>query len=128
MYSYVVVRRGIRPGISTSHSPASIPQSDAHTADQLEALSDQGNGGRIIGPPKKKKGHVIMHLCRPSGVIERSVYTKSQGTQIYRQARKSQWGDHFSCQPKIREPLHITPSGISRAAANDGLSASSEET
>ena len=48
---------------------------------------------KLIRPPIKKKGHVILDSCAPRGDIERTVIGKSFPDQQYRHARKSHWGD-----------------------------------
>ena len=51
--------------------------------------------GRILRSPIKKRGHVVMDVCYPSGNIGRSVVSKGKEGRapvIYRAARKSQWG------------------------------------
>ncbi len=49
---------------------------------------------RVITPPIKKTGHVVMDLCTPMGPWARHVWSKSKsGTLGYTAARKSHWGD-----------------------------------
>jgi hypothetical protein len=49
---------------------------------------------RVITPPIKKTGHVVMDLCTPMGSWARHVWSKSKsGTLGYTAARKSHWGD-----------------------------------
>jgi ribosomal protein RSM22 (predicted rRNA methylase) len=55
---------------------------------------------RLISPPLKRGGHVILDVCSSSGYIERMTVPKSQGKIPYRDARKSHWGDLFPHPPK----------------------------
>ncbi|KAI0308079.1 mitochondrial small ribosomal subunit Rsm22-domain-containing protein [Multifurca ochricompacta] len=55
---------------------------------------------RLVFPPLKKSGHVVMDVCAPSGRVLRMTVPKSQGKQPYYDARKSGWGDIFPHEPK----------------------------
>jgi len=55
---------------------------------------------RLIFPPLKKSGHIILDACTPEGKIMRLTVPKSQGKQPYYDARKSNWGDIFPHEPK----------------------------
>ncbi|KAF9906073.1 37S ribosomal protein S22 [Linnemannia zychae] len=55
---------------------------------------------RIVVPPLKKDGHVVIDTCAANGFLERIVIPKSQGKIPYRDARKAMWGDLFPHQPK----------------------------
>ncbi|KAF9172703.1 37S ribosomal protein S22 [Mortierella sp. AD010] len=55
---------------------------------------------RIVVPPLKKDGHVVMDTCAANGYLERIIIPKSQGKIQYRDARKSMWGDLFPHVPK----------------------------
>ena len=55
---------------------------------------------RLIVPPLKKSGHVILDSCTSEGKIMRLTVPKSQGKQPYYDARKSSWGDLFPHPPK----------------------------
>ncbi|TBU34443.1 Rsm22-domain-containing protein [Dichomitus squalens] len=66
---------------------------------------------RLIFPPIKRSGHVILDVCHPQGQIMRMTIPKSQGKQPYYDARKSSWGDIFPHEPKNppqlrRQPAH----------------------
>jgi len=73
---------------------------------------------RLIFPPLKRSGHVVMDVCDPSGKILRMTVPKSQGKQPYYDARKSSWGDIFPHQPKnppqLRHPQHQNQPGNGR--------------
>jgi ribosomal protein RSM22 (predicted rRNA methylase) len=77
-YSYVVLRRGIRPNSQS-------------TTMEVQAYQ----WPRLIQPPLKKNGHVVMDVCSKEGEIQRMVIPKSQGKIPYRDARKAMWGDLF---------------------------------
>ncbi|KAI9027193.1 mitochondrial small ribosomal subunit Rsm22-domain-containing protein [Phycomyces nitens] len=86
-YSYVVLRRGERPLAEKSDAP-------------LETLAF--SWPRLIQPPLKNKGHVVMDLCVQNGQIQRTSIPKSQGKIPYRDARKSMWGDLFPHPSKTK--------------------------
>ncbi|KTW30374.1 hypothetical protein T552_00847 [Pneumocystis carinii B80] len=48
---------------------------------------------RLILPPLKKHGHVIMDTCVFDGTIKRMIISKSHGKLQYQNARKAYWGD-----------------------------------
>lgn len=54
---------------------------------------NRGEYSRILAPPMKKKGFVIMDVCAPSGHLEKLHVSKSVGKQEYHDARKSNMGD-----------------------------------
>lgn len=55
---------------------------------------------RLVAPPMKRSGHVVMDVCSPSGQLERRRYPKSGGKQTYYDARRTAWGDIFPHEPK----------------------------
>ncbi|KAJ4485621.1 mitochondrial small ribosomal subunit Rsm22-domain-containing protein, partial [Lentinula aciculospora] len=55
---------------------------------------------RLVFPPLKKSGHIILDACTQEGKIMRLTVPKSQGKQPYYDARKSSWGDIFPHDPK----------------------------
>lgn len=57
---------------------------------------------RVVMPPLKRTGHVILDLCTPSGRLERWTVPKSFSRQAYRDARKSSWGDLWALGAKTR--------------------------
>ncbi|KAF8711656.1 Mitochondrial small ribosomal subunit Rsm22, partial [Rhizoctonia solani] len=71
-----------------------------------------GTWPRIIYPPMKRSGHVIMDTCTNEGSIARITIPRSQGKQAYYDARKASWGDAFPHPPRIT-PL-IRTRGIRR--------------
>jgi len=57
---------------------------------------------RTILPPLKRRGHVTLDVCTPSGTLERWTVPKSFSTQAYRDARKSSHGDLWALGAKTR--------------------------
>lgn len=57
---------------------------------------------RAILPPLKRRGHVILDLCTPSGSLERWTVPRSFSKQAFRDARKSSWGDLWALGAKTR--------------------------
>jgi len=57
---------------------------------------------RAILPPLKRRGHVVLDLCTPSGKLERWTVPKSFSKTAYRDARKSRWGDLWALGAKTR--------------------------
>ena len=57
---------------------------------------------RLIFPPIKRRGHILLDLCTPLGTIERWTVPRSFSKQAYRDARKSQWGDLWGLGAKTR--------------------------
>ena len=83
-YSYVVFRKRNRP-VSKNAS---------------DLISKTHEWPRIIGAPMKRTRHVVLDLCHGSGDLHRIVVSKSEGSIIYKDARKSHWGDLWPHQPK----------------------------
>jgi ribosomal protein RSM22 (predicted rRNA methylase) len=65
---------------------------------------------RLIFPPLKKGGHIILDSCTPEGHIMRLTIPRSQGKQEYYDARKSDWGDIFPHPPKNRPQVRVSGS------------------
>ncbi|KAJ3721945.1 mitochondrial small ribosomal subunit Rsm22-domain-containing protein [Lentinula raphanica] len=81
---------------SSSNSVLSPLDSEIQVQLQREAYS----WPRLVFPPLKKSGHIILDACTPEGKIMRLTIPKSQGKQPYYDARKSSWGDIFPHSPK----------------------------
>jgi ribosomal protein RSM22 (predicted rRNA methylase) len=64
---------------------------------------------RLVFPPLKRSGHVILDVCAPSGRIERATIPRSQGAQPYHDARKARWGDAFPHAPKNAPVPRVVP-------------------
>ncbi|KAJ9110679.1 hypothetical protein QFC19_001508 [Naganishia cerealis] len=58
---------------------------------------------RLVYPPLKRSGHVVMDTCHSSGSIVRLTVAKSDTKQVYHDARKSSWGDLFPHRPRATE-------------------------
>jgi ribosomal protein RSM22 (predicted rRNA methylase) len=57
---------------------------------------------RAVLPALKRRGHVTLDLCTPSGTLERWTVPKSFSTQAYRDARKLRHGDLWALGAKTR--------------------------
>ncbi|KAI9496757.1 mitochondrial small ribosomal subunit Rsm22-domain-containing protein [Zychaea mexicana] len=107
-YAYVVLRRGSRSKAESSHDD--LPEA-AYT------------WPRLIQPPLKKHGHVVMDVCAKEGEIQRMVIPKSQGKIPYRDARKAAWGDLFPHPSKNKVVTRVSK-GVSdndRVVNSDGV-------
>ncbi|KAL8934214.1 MAG: hypothetical protein Q9216_006017 [Gyalolechia sp. 2 TL-2023] len=62
---------------------------------------------RIIWPPLKNRGHIILDACTPAGKLERWTVTRSRGKQAYTDARKARWGDLWALGAKTRMPRRL---------------------
>ncbi|TIA25863.1 hypothetical protein D6C81_01335 [Aureobasidium pullulans] len=62
---------------------------------------------RVVLPPLKRQGHVIIDMCTPAGTLERWTVPRSFSKQAYRDARKSQWGDIWALGAKTRTPRNV---------------------
>ncbi|KAH9178851.1 Rsm22-domain-containing protein [Lactarius sanguifluus] len=82
--------------------PEEIAEPYAHGPAEIDSLlkAESFHWPRLVFPPLKKSGHVVMDVCAPSGNILRMTVPKSQGKQPYYDARKSAWGDTFPHEPK----------------------------
>jgi len=70
-----------------------------------EALRSEAYGWpRLVFPPLKKSGHIIIDACTREGKIMRLTIPKSQGRQAFYDARKSSWGDIFP-HPSKNDPI-----------------------
>lgn len=118
-YSYLAVRRGV----DSRKGAQPLKQGDAATDQAFAGYEDidlpgqEGEEGgesdvrfnplslpRAILPPLKRRGHVTLDLCTPSGKLERWTVPKSFSKTAYRDARKSKWGDLWSLGAKTRVP------------------------
>ncbi|KAF0852292.1 mitochondrial small subunit ribosomal protein Rsm22 [Andalucia godoyi] len=61
---------------------------------EISLTEDALDVPRILGPPLKRSGHVVLDLCHPKGGIQRQIFSRSSVEDgAYRYARKSKWGD-----------------------------------
>ncbi|MCJ1474571.1 37S ribosomal protein S22 [Lambiella insularis] len=115
-FSYVAVQRGrdqrqidrIQQGDSaTSAAFAGYEHLDG-TSSSLSVEDDDAiqphmlSLPRSLMPPLKRRGHVTLDLCTPSGHLERWIVPRSFSKQAYRDARKSKWGDLWALGAKTR--------------------------
>ncbi|KAI0931449.1 hypothetical protein AcV7_001174 [Taiwanofungus camphoratus] len=75
---------------------------------------------RLVFPPLKRSGHVILDGCTAQGKIMRMTIPKSQGKQPYYDARKSGWGDIFPHEPKNAPQQRFQPSSARRQSSTKG--------
>ncbi|CAL3968243.1 unnamed protein product [Diplocarpon coronariae] len=112
-FSYLAVRRGVD---ARKLSP-SLLQGEEATVQSFagyEDLEPESEGKavpsefdplklpRIILPSLKRRGHVTLDLCTPSGKLERWTVPRSFSRAAYRDARKSSWGDLWALGAKTR--------------------------
>ncbi|KAH9081796.1 Rsm22-domain-containing protein [Lactarius deliciosus] len=101
--------------------PEEIAEQCAHGPAEIDSLlkAESFHWPRLVFPPLKKSGHVVMDVCAPSGNILRMTVPKSQGKQPYYDARKSTWGDTFPHEPKnppqVRFPQSQAQAGNDRS-------------
>ncbi|KAJ7687437.1 mitochondrial small ribosomal subunit Rsm22-domain-containing protein [Mycena rosella] len=89
-------------------SEESLTPAALDAALRLEAY----NWPRLIFPPLKKSGHVILDGCTPEGKIMRMTIPRSQGKQPFYDARKSDWGDIFPHAPKNPPQVRHQPQRV----------------
>ncbi|KAJ2058297.1 37S ribosomal protein S22 [Coemansia sp. S146] len=111
-YSYTILRRGSRPTLSPllNEEAVSLSVAEANPEKYLptgelrkttERLALEAyHWPRIILPPMKRKGHVVIDVSTVTGKVERWTFTKTHSKQAYRDARKASWGDLFPHTPK----------------------------
>ncbi|KAF8079067.1 mitochondrial small ribosomal subunit Rsm22-domain-containing protein [Lyophyllum atratum] len=87
-----------------------VSQTELEEALRLESYS----WPRLVFPPLKKSGHIILDSCTAEGKIMRLTIPKSQGKQAYYDARKSSWGDMFPHSPKNPPQERHQPSRAKR--------------
>ena len=114
----------------------STPESLAQIEDSLRKHAY--HWPRLVFPPLKRSGHVILDSCTPSGRMHHKTFSayahysspgkimrltipKSQGKQAYYDARKSTWGDMFPHPSKNKEVERFRPpaEGASFKKGND---------
>jgi len=72
----------------------------------------------MVREPLKRSGHVIMDACTPSGQLQRTIISKSDGRLLYKEARKTSWGDGFFLDDDTAHT--IKPSIFSRVGKKAG--------
>lgn len=125
-FSYVAVQRGVdqRQSLGILQGPAATEaafegyedkekidgENIANMTHEPESAASDFhplNLPRTLMHPLKRRGHVILDLCTPSGQLERWTVPKSFSRQAYRDARKSQWGDLWALGAKTRIPRNV---------------------
>lgn len=95
-YSYLLVQKK-SSSVSADTSRKVSQRRRAGSADVPDSLPlplPLPSFGRVLRPPMKRTGHVVMDVCRPEGQISRMVLAKSLGRENgYAWARKTaRWG------------------------------------
>ncbi|KAI0081133.1 Rsm22-domain-containing protein [Panus rudis PR-1116 ss-1] len=86
---------------STSDAHRDLNQPGMSAEDVSSILRAEAyNWPRLVFPPLKRSGHIILDGCTQEGKIMRMTIPKSQGKQPFYDARKSSWGDIFPHEPK----------------------------
>lgn len=92
-FSYLIVERSNKP---TEEIDQMRLQAESLPEREIGYQStERGEYPRILAPPLKKKGFVVMDVCAPSGHVEKWHVSKSVGKQEYHDARKSEMGDSW---------------------------------
>lgn len=78
-----------------------------HTPSSSSAPPHSLSLPRVILPPLKRQGHVIIDLCTPTGTLERWTVPRSFSKQAFRDARKLNWGDLWALGAKTRVPRNV---------------------
>ncbi|KAH9858264.1 mitochondrial small ribosomal subunit Rsm22-domain-containing protein [Lenzites betulinus] len=86
-------------------------QEEASSASDISAALRQEaySWPRLVFPPLKRSGHIILDGCTAEGQIMRMTIPKSQGKQPFYDARKSEWGDLFPHEPKNKPQVRPQP-------------------
>lgn len=93
--SYEVIRQ-LDEELASTPELTNAATSAAEEAQQEDLLRLEAyNWPRLVYPPLKRSGHVVMDTCHPSSAIVRLTLPKSQSRQAYYDARKISWGDLF---------------------------------
>ncbi|KAI1645022.1 mitochondrial small ribosomal subunit Rsm22-domain-containing protein [Daldinia loculata] len=121
-FSFVAIQRGTLPDMK----PVTVPKQSGNLTDRAfkgyENATEVPNAlslPRNILPPLKRRGHVTLDLCTPTGKIERWTVPKSFSKQAYHDARKTKWGDLWALGAKTRVDRNVRL-GRAGAVGNDG--------
>lgn len=137
-FSYIAVRRGrderdtnnlVQGDEATDAAFKGYEEPEARLPNLIEDVADPENSRintlglpRAILPPIKRRGHVLLDLCTPAGLIERWTVPRSFSKQAYRDARKSRWGDLWALGAKTRVKRNIRLGSSARAETPRGKS------
>ncbi|KAF4610400.1 hypothetical protein G7Y89_g15719 [Cudoniella acicularis] len=131
-FSYLAVRRGVdvRKGVNPimqgdeateqsfeGYEEYDLPESEISGQDESDVKFHSLSLPRAVLPPLKRRGHVTLDLCTPSGKLERWTVPKSFSKTAYRDARKSKWGDLWALGAKTRV---LRPPRLGRKGEEDG--------
>ncbi|KAJ1979335.1 37S ribosomal protein S22 [Dimargaris xerosporica] len=113
-YSYLVVRRGTRPTAKCTSTAGPTHQA---------LLTRAYSWPRLVFPSFKRGGHVTIDSCTPQGHIQRDTFVKSDGKQVYKDARKLMWGDLLPHTARIshNRPMrvdHGTPETVNLVSSS----------
>ncbi|KAK5111900.1 hypothetical protein LTR62_004632 [Meristemomyces frigidus] len=86
---------GLEQGVAATESAFAGYEDEAATPHPLSLP-------RLILPPLKRRGHVILDLCTSAGRLERWTVPRSFSKRAFRDARKSSWGDLWALGAKTR--------------------------
>ncbi|EGY21287.1 hypothetical protein VD0002_g9233 [Verticillium dahliae] len=116
-FSYVAIQRGGAPAANLLVGREATERAFAGYEEATRAPNMLSLPRQIL-PPLKRKGHVQLEVCTPSGRIERWTVPRSRGKQAYHDARKAAWGDLWALGAKVRAERAVR---LGRpAAADDG--------
>ncbi|KAI2466499.1 Rsm22-domain-containing protein [Annulohypoxylon bovei var. microspora] len=121
-FSFVAIQRGRLPDMKTATASKHATDVSDRAFKGYENAAEQPNPlalPRNILPPLKRRGHVTLDLCTPTGKIERWTVPKSFSRAAYHDARKAQWGDLWALGAKTRVHRDIRL-GKGGPAPNDG--------
>ncbi|KAM0271940.1 hypothetical protein ACHAQH_008878 [Verticillium albo-atrum] len=114
-FSYVAIQRG-------GKAAENLLVGDEATERAFEGYGDATRAPNMLSlprqilPPLKRKGHVQLEVCTPSGRIERWTVPRSRGKQAYHDARKAAWGDLWALGAKVRSERLVR---LGRSLAED---------
>ncbi|OAX42679.1 Rsm22-domain-containing protein [Rhizopogon vinicolor AM-OR11-026] len=94
---------------TTGLTPADVVLAEDPEEVEAALRNEAFHWPRLVFPPLKKSGHIIIDACTPEGKIMRLTIPKSQGKQPFYDARKSSWGDIFPHPPKNRPQERYQP-------------------
>ncbi|KAI1804814.1 mitochondrial small ribosomal subunit Rsm22-domain-containing protein [Daldinia bambusicola] len=121
-FSFIAIQRGTLPDMKPVPVPEQRGDLTARAFKGYEKAKEEPNAlslPRNILPPLKRRRHVTLDLCTPTGKIERWTVPKSFSKQAYHDARKTQWGDLWALGAKTRVERNVRL-GRAGAVANDG--------
>lgn len=121
-FSFVAIQRGALPNTEAANIPRQGGDITKRAFKGFEKATEEPNPlslPRNVLPPLKRRGHVTMDLCTPTGNIERWTIPKSFSKTAYHDARKARWGDLWALGAKTRvvRPIRLGRGG---PVPNDG--------